>query len=382
MSILHAYHSKLPFRNLKGKPYVTVSAKGISNGLSDTYNDGADFGPDTLLNATSPNQYGPPYTQTGGIQEAINYIASLGGGAVISEGNFNLSSTVIINNTALNNNFTWIHYNTITGTASPLIQLGDENNQLNSIYIEIDSILVNQGNVGLRIMNCVQSTFKIGSIYGNGSGTGIEFNPIGFSNMAARDNNIFFNVIQGVQYGIHYVKGSETTAQFAQGTRIYGGSIFGNGVTATPAYGLLIDSNCNAVLGLFIGTIDMSLAASPNYDFFDNNGGQWTVIASYIRGNNTQLVTPSNLITFPQLYMTITTPSIPPSGASNTVMNLYPFPMAVYINGSVTGVYITPYGKSQIQIYGSVSNPSVILNNGDSIALTYTTAPTWVWHRA
>ena len=367
---------------IRDRPYVTVSAKGISNGLSDTYNDGADFGPDTLLNATSPNQYGPPYTQTGGIQEAINYIASLGGGAVISEGNFNLSSTVIINNTALNNNFTWIHYNTITGTASPLIQLGDENNQLNSIYIEIDSILVNQGNVGLRIMNCVQSTFKIGSIYGNGSGTGIEFNPIGFSNMAARDNNIFFNVIQGVQYGIHYVKGSETTAQFAQGTRIYGGSIFGNGVTATPAYGLLIDSNCNAVLGLFIGTIDMSLAASPNYDFFDNNGGQWTVIASYIRGNNTQLVTPSNLITFPQLYMTITTPSIPPSGASNTVMNLYPFPMAVYINGSVTGVYITPYGKSQIQIYGSVSNPSVILNNGDSIALTYTTAPTWVWHRA
>jgi len=73
MSILHTYHSKLPFRNIKGKPYVTVSAKGISNGLSDTYNDGADFGVDTMLNATSPNQYGPPYTQTSGIQEAYNY---------------------------------------------------------------------------------------------------------------------------------------------------------------------------------------------------------------------------------------------------------------------------------------------------------------------
>jgi len=73
MSILHAYHSKLPFRNIKGKPYITVSSRGISNGLSDTYNDGADFGPDTLLNATSPDQYGPPYTQTTGIQEAWNY---------------------------------------------------------------------------------------------------------------------------------------------------------------------------------------------------------------------------------------------------------------------------------------------------------------------
>jgi len=77
MSILHAYHSKLPFRNIKGKPYVMVGAKGISNGLSDTYNDGVDFGPDTLLNATSPDQYGPPYTQTGGIQEALNYAASI-----------------------------------------------------------------------------------------------------------------------------------------------------------------------------------------------------------------------------------------------------------------------------------------------------------------
>jgi len=83
MSILHAYHSKLPFRNIIGKPYVTVSAKGISNGLSDTYNDGADFGPDTLLNATSPNQYGPPYSNTWGIQEAVNYVAANGGGTVI-----------------------------------------------------------------------------------------------------------------------------------------------------------------------------------------------------------------------------------------------------------------------------------------------------------
>jgi len=73
MSVLHAYHSKIPYSLIKGKPYVTVSAKGISNGLSDTYNDGADFGPDTLLNATAPDQYGPPYTQTSGIQEAINY---------------------------------------------------------------------------------------------------------------------------------------------------------------------------------------------------------------------------------------------------------------------------------------------------------------------
>ena len=34
---------------LQGKPYITVSSKGIANGLSSVINDGADFGPDTTL---------------------------------------------------------------------------------------------------------------------------------------------------------------------------------------------------------------------------------------------------------------------------------------------------------------------------------------------
>ena len=85
------YIPQLVFR---GKPYITVSAKGISNGLSDTFNDGADFGPDTLLNATSPSQYGPPFTQTVGLQEAINYVAGKGGGVIrLSQGTFNITST-------------------------------------------------------------------------------------------------------------------------------------------------------------------------------------------------------------------------------------------------------------------------------------------------
>ena len=56
--------------NIRGKPYITVSAKGIVNGLSRYPNDGADFGPDTTLGATAPGQYGSPYTETGGIMEA------------------------------------------------------------------------------------------------------------------------------------------------------------------------------------------------------------------------------------------------------------------------------------------------------------------------
>jgi hypothetical protein len=48
-------------KNIRGKPYITVSAKGIKNGLSDIPNDGADFGPDT------------PGTQTYGLAEATYY---------------------------------------------------------------------------------------------------------------------------------------------------------------------------------------------------------------------------------------------------------------------------------------------------------------------
>ena len=47
------------------KPYITVSAKGVNNGLSDLINDGADFGPDT------------PGTQTNGIQEALNALPTV-----------------------------------------------------------------------------------------------------------------------------------------------------------------------------------------------------------------------------------------------------------------------------------------------------------------
>ena len=53
------------------KGYISVSAKGIVNGLSNQPNDGCDFGPDSY----NPNYSGSgiPYTQTSGIQEAINY---------------------------------------------------------------------------------------------------------------------------------------------------------------------------------------------------------------------------------------------------------------------------------------------------------------------
>lgn len=71
---------------LQGKPYVTVSAKGITNGLSNIVNDGADFGPDSL-------QSNGVLTQTSGIQEAVNYLAIFHGGHImLLPGKFILSA--------------------------------------------------------------------------------------------------------------------------------------------------------------------------------------------------------------------------------------------------------------------------------------------------
>ena len=92
--ILNVDYSKVLSLNIIGKPYITVSSKGITNGLSTIPNDGADFGPDTSLGATNPNQIGgSTLTQTSGIQEAVNYIIANGGGKLyVKKGHYVMGS--------------------------------------------------------------------------------------------------------------------------------------------------------------------------------------------------------------------------------------------------------------------------------------------------
>ena len=71
-------------------PEIVVSSKGVANGLSEEYNDGWDFGPDTY-SPTSTSAI--PYTGTSGIQEAVDYVVSkLGGKIFIKNGVYNLTS--------------------------------------------------------------------------------------------------------------------------------------------------------------------------------------------------------------------------------------------------------------------------------------------------
>ena len=55
-------------------PEIVVSAKGVANGLSEEYNDGWDFGPDSY---SSTSTSAIPYTETSGVQEAVDYAVSI-----------------------------------------------------------------------------------------------------------------------------------------------------------------------------------------------------------------------------------------------------------------------------------------------------------------
>ena len=95
-----AYKEKAPV------PEIVVSSKGVANGLSEEYNDGWDFGPDSY---SSTSTSAIPYTQTSGIQEACNYAISSNISTIRCIGHFKFSN--------LNLN---VGYNVMQGISEPV----------------------------------------------------------------------------------------------------------------------------------------------------------------------------------------------------------------------------------------------------------------------
>jgi len=81
-------------------------------------------------------------------------------------------------------------------------------------------------------------------------------------------------------------------------------------------------------------------------------------------------------------YPSVTTPAVPSSGTAQS--NTYPYPVEVYVSGgSATAVQVTR-GGSTYTVWSSSTATTippllVRLEPGDSITLTYSTAPSWVW---
>jgi len=107
-----------------GVPEITVSSKGIANGLSTEYNDGYDFGPDSYNPSVTS---GVPLTQTCGIHEVINYLFNQGGGkALLKKGLYNIGNAPLNVTSTSGNSQILIPYNS-PANALVSIELAGEN---------------------------------------------------------------------------------------------------------------------------------------------------------------------------------------------------------------------------------------------------------------
>ena len=158
--------------NIRGKPYITVSAKGIVNGLSRYPNDGADFGPDTTLGATAPGQFGSPYTQTTGLKEANSYSLRQGTPPIYINGIVTLNDNVILGSGV--NIFAFGNGAEITSTSN---YLSFTNNQIvTEVTLNLD-VLIASSNYSVYFM---YSSIQ-GSVYIVTGSSDIRFNNCGFN---------------------------------------------------------------------------------------------------------------------------------------------------------------------------------------------------------
>ena len=103
-------------------------------------------------------------------------------------------------------------------------------------------------------------------------------------------------------------------------------------------------------------------------------------------GNNPGYITGNPLVArnygVSAIYPTVSTPAVPSSGTAQS--NTYPYPVDVYVSGgSATAVQVTRQG-STYTVWSSSTAAAippllVRLEPGDSITITYSTAPSWTW---
>ena len=413
----------------------------MSNGLSNTPNDGADFGPDTLLGATEPGQYGPPYTQTSGIQEALNYAANISAGVILGPGTFYVSTAILLPaiGSGLYLRGTSMHLTTITqapgytGTimqwANPntintmyylghfrvkgsgsnagtyLIDLSQTENSLQGLLEHIR--IVHNGVAGLRLDGNEDTvTLKVDLDTSEPGTVGVSWHiPYG----AAVDIDSFFGTggyFQAQQFtfigtvfgprqwvNLYSISGQNAIYNFI-------GSYWNNGSYNPLIYVYPASNSSNTIYANFIGCmINPSGLQLGNPFFYNPTTTNVTVYAKFINSviqSNTSANLFGSYITgyaeFDELTQplinvnvnnaSVSTPAVPASGTAQH--NTYPFPVTVYLSGgSATQVQVTKYSNTYTVWSSSSATAipplSVRLNPGDSITITYSTAPSWIW---
>jgi len=434
-------------------PYITVSAKGISNGLSDIPNDGADFGPDTMLNATSKGQYGPPYTQTSGIQEAWNYAfatakgySSYGGGTdywmrpiLLLDGVFTVNQKIFLSPSkrimnpkmiGLGSMSTYVMWN----FNDNCIEIDHTSSNIQYASIEIGYMQpVASGNAysatgkAFFAANYVSgdpsyqaNTFQSYDMdFSNDFNGNAMFSLTGFQKIILYNPQAYFGGVYGILYteNTRYVSvlggfsGGNPYSFYLNNVEsfvVYGSNTGGGGIVLSNVNYVYIDNFDVAYAILINGNVEYlhldRVNSSSNVELLNTQGSSAVTIQKLKIGElnvstNTNTLSGSNLITINDIEVgtfniasgaaisgqwvnSPATPAVPASGTAVTNTNLYP--VLVYINGgaitnitrkTITGTSYTVYSNSTASpVYMPVK-----LENGESITITYTTAPTWTW---
>ena len=417
-----------------GVPEITVSAKGIANGLSSIPNDGADFGPDSYDPSYSGS--GVPYTQTSGIQEAYNYVnvnsdSYYNGTLVLFPDIYTISSTVTI---PMNSNHippktigngamiltastfpaSDDMFNLITKTSGGMYKLYMDNirfnpsssapplNELNLSQSETDSAfylsriytyigtsssgygLITDGNEDIYIVGCqLDGNVSIKAVGGNAT---IVNSIIGSGSTQSSTFAGQLLLFEAVTFEGQYppIFGQDV----GDWSNITMNGVYNDGLTGTELY--LIEGG-STTTHFNITLINNLLNGGVSYVFNNSTSTSVNVniqIIGLVGGIEGSLANTGNLnvtytvanITAPSLTLNstvVTTPSVPASGTAQS--NTNPYPVNVYLyGGTVTVIDYTPAGGSATQV-GTSGPATVRLNPGDSITLTYSAAPTWNW---
>ena len=411
-------------------PYIVVSSKGVANGLSEEYNDGWDFGPDSY-SPTSTSAI--PYTQTYGIQEAYNYAVSLQNyeypaDIVLEEGVYTINESIIIPLDKY-------------GQAPTLIGKGINTQIVPSSDFSGSALIIGSWHGSTSIFpNSV--IIKDLSIYASNSDA-VDLSA-GFERAGSNKSGIFncnINAPSGY-YAVNADKieninlaygdyNGAVSYQVPDGTAIITAVfIESEGLTLVAQQANLIDdvfsapitipsapsnniTNINLTGSYFNGNTGTNIinnsgalikitGSSPLFSSSIANssmfgGSSETILidtsGAFIQGSNSNInlfaSTINGYITDKTVTITgvtnnqsqVATPTVPASGSSS--QNTNPYPVKVYVQGgALTEIQIT-IGSTTYTVYSNSTASAVYegftLPAGASITLTYSTAPTWSW---
>jgi hypothetical protein len=406
-------------------PYVVVSAKGVANGLSEEYNDGWDFGPDSYDPTSTAN---PPYTQTSGTQEATLYAQTalrnsnenVAAEVYLMDGTYYLSASVQPSHIsgAVGNKINYITSSwlktTITATEGgfPLFTFSpDYGEDIIFENIAFAGASTNGGTTAVvqwlntnapqtikRFTHCYfENSLNYGAYYGYGGGylifdgcffdaTGIfnVLNP-GMDTIIFRDSIIknatnpgYIATAMNVSIDRCIIELGTGQSMLSVSSAITQLSVTNSvlGRYGAQQYVLIVQSGAtvNAIYFDYL----ISLYPDSSYNAILNNGtiDFMTALRSFY-GNGS-----GGTGTFVVTTSPTTTPAVPASGTAQ--QNTNPYAVDVYIyGGDVTEIQITRNGTAYTVLSVStaiaMSGQVYKLNPTDSITVTYSTAPDWTW---